>query len=58
MEGKSFLFHIQKKFPNIISTTAEIGFYVEAFQFRNLYPDLCKIFWSFFFTPTQNISIT
>ena len=53
MEGKSFLFHIQKKFPNIISTTAEIGFYVEAFQFRNLYPDLCKIFWSFFFTPTQ-----
>ena len=48
-EGKSFLFHIDKEFPNIISITSEIGFYAEAFQFRNLYPDFCKIFWSCFF---------
>ena len=52
MQGKLFLFHIQKKFPNIITTTAEIGFHVEAFQFRNLYPDFCKIFWSFFYSYT------
>ena len=30
-EGKSFLFHIDNKFPNIISITSEVGFHVKAF---------------------------
>ena len=52
-EGKSFLFHIGNELPNMIRVTPEVGFYVKVFQLRNLYPDFCKIFWSFFFTPTQ-----
>ena len=42
-EGKSFLFHIGNEFPNMISITSEAGFYVKAFQLRNLYLDFCKI---------------
>ena len=42
-EGKSFLFHIGNEFPNMISITSEVGFYVKAFQLRNLYLDFCKI---------------
>ena len=43
-EGKSSLFHIGNEFPNMISITWEVGFYVNASQFRNLYPDFCQIF--------------
>ena len=43
-ESKSSLFHIGNKFPNMISITSEVGFYVKAFQLRNLYPDFCQIF--------------
>ena len=42
-EGKSFLFHIGNEFQNMISITSEVGFYVKAFQLRNLYLDFCKI---------------
>ena len=30
-EGKSFLFHIDNEFPNIISITSEVDFHVKAF---------------------------
>ena len=43
-EGKSFLFHIGNEFPNMISITFEVGFYVKAFQLLNLYPGFCKSF--------------
>ena len=53
-ESKSFLFHIGNEFPNMIRVTSEVGFYVKAFQLRNLHPDFCKIFLGrFSLTPTQ-----
>ena len=53
-ESESFLFHIGNEFPNMIRVTSEVGFYVKAFQLRNLYPDFCKIFLGrFSLTPTQ-----
>ena len=41
-EKKSFVFHIGNEFPNMISITSKVGFYVKAFQVQNLYPDFCK----------------
>ena len=38
MEGESLLFHLDNDFPNMISLTSEVGFYVKVSQFRNLYP--------------------
>ena len=35
-EGKSFLFHIGNEFPNIITITSVVDFYVKAFLLRNL----------------------
>ena len=43
-DGKSFLFHIGNEFPDMISVTSEVGFYVKVFQLLNLYPDFCNIF--------------
>ena len=58
-ESKSFLFHIGNEFPNMIRVTSEVGFYVKAFQLRNLYPDFCKIFLGrFSLTPTQQFKLT
>ena len=37
-EGKSLIFHIGNEFPNMISVTSEVGFYVKVSQLRNLYP--------------------
>ena len=37
-EGESLLFHIGNDFPNMISVTSEVGFYVKVSQLRNLYP--------------------
>ena len=38
MEGKSLLFDIVNEFPNMISVTSEVGYYVKVSQLRNLYP--------------------
>ena len=37
MEGKSLLFDIVNEFPNMISVTSEVGYYVKVSQLRNLY---------------------
>ena len=42
--GKSSLFHIGNEFPNMISITCEVGFYINAFQLWNLCPDFCQMF--------------
>ena len=38
MEGKSLLFDTVNEFPNMISVTFEVGYYVKVSHLRNLYP--------------------